>query len=76
MTSYIVDEVTLELNNSAFKEKIRYELRKEFCEVYSKNEHFYQEHFARLNKIIEDKDTEIKKLLNIVEILSKKVNSN
>ena len=52
------------------KEKIiaetREQMRKEFIEVYSKNEEYYQKYVAGLNKQLEEKNKTIQQLVDML----------
>jgi len=61
------------LERKKLKEQLRMELRQEFVNVYSKNELFYRTQFLQLNQIIDEKNKEIHKLLDITKILSEKL---
>ena len=47
------------------------QMRREFIEVYSKNEAFYQNHVVELNKIIEEKNKSIEKLIDMLHKATK-----
>ena len=59
--------------NSFDKERViaetKEQMRKEFIEVYSKNEEYYQKYVADLNKQLEERNKTIQQL---VELLHKK----
>jgi hypothetical protein len=52
-----------------FEQQIREEMRKEFIDVYSKNELYYQNFVKQLSETIKEKDQTIRIL---VELLNKK----
>jgi ABC-type Zn2+ transport system substrate-binding protein/surface adhesin len=60
-------------SNSFEKERViaetKEQMRKEFIEVYSKNEEYYQKYVADLNKQLEERNKTIQQL---VELLHKK----
>jgi len=54
------------LNEDALRKQIKDELRKEFIDVYNRNELFYQDYVKNLTQTIVEKDRIIKKLVDLL----------